>query len=262
MIVAPMGRDPSMPGPYPRCMKDQLRLLARAIKYRFKLDPAELSFLMSAVKPGMTALDLGAHKGAYAYWLARSVGPKGRVVCVEPQQRLAERLAEVMKPRKQVSVVWAAISDTTGTGTLSLRPDGSSHGASIAGFADGEVGDTVQVPTTTLADLMTSQGMSSLDFIKCDVEGHEGAVFAASMDVIRQHKPTILIECEDRHAQGEHGGVAGMVRLFEPEGYRIRFFMGGQLHALDDFDSTKHQNYGVGEYCNNFVLDVPGRQAR
>lgn len=257
MIVPPIARDPRAPEPYPRGMKDQFRLLARAFKYRFKLDPAELSFLVSAVKPGMTTLDLGAHKGAYAYWLAKSVGPKGRVVCVEPQQRLAERLTAVMKPRKQVSVVWAAISDTTGTGTLSLRPDGSSHGASISGFSDGEVGDTVQVPTTTLADLMTAQRMPSLEFIKCDVEGHEGAVFAASMEVIRTHKPTILIECEDRHAQGEHGGVAGMVRLFEPEGYRIRFFMGGQLHPLDAFDATKHQRYGVGEYCNNFVLDVP-----
>lgn len=239
-------------------MKDQLRLFARAIKYRYKLDPAELSYMLGAVRPGMTAIDLGAHKGAYAYWLARAVTGSGRVVCVEPQQVLAERLAEVMKPRRHVSVVWAAISDHTGTGTLSLRPDGSSHGASIAGFSDGNVGGTVQVPTTTLADLLENQGMASLDFIKCDVEGHEGAVFAASMDVIREHKPTILIECEDRHAQGEHGGVAGMVRLFEPEGYRIRFFMGGQLHPLDDFDATQHQNYGVGEYCNNFVLDVPG----
>ncbi|MGP1272245.1 MAG: FkbM family methyltransferase [Phycisphaerales bacterium] len=239
-------------------MKDQLRLLARAVKYRYKLDPAEISFLLGAVRPGMTALDLGAHKGAYAYWLARAVGSRGRVVCVEAQEGLARRLERVMRPRKQVSVVWTAISDHTGSGTLSLRPDGSSHGASIAGFADGEVGTTAQVPTTTLADLMSGQRLSTLDFIKCDVEGHEGAVFAASMDVIRQHRPTILLECEDRHAQGEHGGVTGMVRLFEPEGYRIRFFMGGTLHPLDAFDASRHQNYGVGEYCNNFVLDVPG----
>ncbi|MEM8758576.1 MAG: FkbM family methyltransferase, partial [Planctomycetota bacterium] len=147
-------------------MNQQLRLLARAIKYRYKLDPAEVSFLQSAVRPGMTAIDLGAHKGAYCYWLAKAVGGRGRVVAVEPQQGLAERLRVVMGTRKQVAVEWAAISSSTGTGELSLRPDGSSHGASIAGFADGEVGDTVEVPTITLRDLMRKHDLDSLDFIK------------------------------------------------------------------------------------------------
>ena len=233
----------------------ELRLLARAIKYRSKLDPAEIAFMLGVVKPGQTVLDLGAHKGAYAYWLAKAVGKTGRVICVEPQQRLAEALQQVMAKRPQVRVEWAAISDTTGTGTLSLRPDGSSHGASITGFADGEVGPTVEVPTTTLADLLDRHGTDRLDFIKCDVEGHEGAVFAAAVEVIERHQPTILVECEERHAQGPHGGVSGLVRLFEPMGYRIRFFHGGSLHPVGEFDASTHQTYGKGEYANNFVLE-------
>ena len=118
---------------------------------------------------------------------------------------------------------------------------------------------TTEVPTITLADLLKQQNVDRLDFIKCDVEGHEGAVFAASMDVIREHSPTVLIECEDRHASEDtpHGGVAGLVGLFEPLGYRIRFFKGGELRPLSEFDASVYQNYGVGEYCNNFVLDKP-----
>ncbi|MEO0629144.1 MAG: FkbM family methyltransferase, partial [Planctomycetota bacterium] len=172
---------------------------------------------------------------------------------------LAEKLTTVMAKRPQVSVTWSGISDTTGTGELSLRPDGSSHGASVAGFADGNVGATTDVPTITLAELLKQQNVDRLDFIKCDVEGHEGAVFAASMDVIREHSPTVLIECEDRHASEDtpHGGVAGLVGLFKPLGYRIRFFKGGELRPLSEFDASVHQDYGVGEYCNNFVLDNP-----
>lgn len=235
----------------------EIRLLARAIKYRHKLDPAEIAFMLGTVKPGQTVLDLGAHKGAYAYWLAKAVGRAGKIVCVEPQQRLAESLRLVMARRPQVGVEWAAISDTTGTGTLSLRPDGSSHGASITGFADGEVGPTVEVPTTTLADLLDHHGADRLDFIKCDVEGHEGAVFAAAGEVIERCRPTILVECEERHAHGPHAGVSGLVRLFEPMGYRIRFVYNGSLHPVSEFDAATHQNYGQGEYANNFVLD-PG----
>lgn len=240
-------------------MNQHLRLLARAWKYRRKLDPAEIRFVLDTVRPGARVIDLGAHKGAYTYWLARAAGKSGRIVAVEAQQNLARKLEAVMRSRPQVSVKWAAISDTTGTGTLSLRPDGSSHGASISGFSDGNVGATVPVPTITLADLMAEQKLDRLDFIKCDVEGHEGAVFHASKAVIEREKPTILLECEDRHAQGEFGGVAGLRRIFEPMGYRIRFFKGGRLLPMSEFDASRDQNYGTGEYCNNFVLDHPSK---
>lgn len=240
-------------------MNQHLRLLARAWKYRRKLDPAEVRFVLDTVKPGDRVIDLGSHKGAYTYWLAKAVGRSGRVVAVEPQKNLAERLGQLMEGSPNVGVKWAAISDTTGTGTLSLRPDGSSHGASINGFSDGNVGATVSVPTITLADLMIEQKLDRLDFIKCDVEGHEGAVFHASRAVIERERPTILLECEDRHAQGEHGGVAGLRRIFEPMGYRIRFFKGGTLLPMSEFDARRDQNYGHGEYCNNFVLDHPSK---
>jgi len=40
-------------------------------------------------------------------------------------------------------------------------------------------------------------------------------------------------------------------------GYRIRFFKGGKLIPFSEFDASRDQNYGTGEYCNNFVLDHP-----
>ena len=209
--------------------------------------------MLRTVTRGDTAIDLGAHKGAYTYWLARAVGREGRVVAVEAQEALAKRLEAVMARRPQVRVKWAAISDSTGTGQLSLRPDGSSHGASIAGFPDGRVGATVPTPTITLADLVAEMGLTRLDFIKCDVEGHERTVFRAGAEVIERLRPTILVECEDRHAEGG-GGVAELAAIFEPMRYRIRFFSAGKLTPLAEFDADRHQVYGEGEYCNNFWL--------
>ena len=238
-------------------MKQRIRLLARALKYRYKLDPAEVRFLLDTVKPGDSVMDLGAHKGAYTYWIAKAAGTSGKVVAVEPQRNLADKLVRLMEAKPNIEVRWAAMSDSTGTGTLSLRLDGSSHGASINGFPDGEIGNTVEVPTITLADLMVEQKMDRLDFIKCDVEGYEGEVFAASTETITKYRPTILIEWDERLAKGEFGGIAGMRKIFEPLNYRMRFFRGGELRPLSAFDADKHQNYGHGEYCNNFVLDDP-----
>jgi FkbM family methyltransferase len=234
-------------------MKGQLRLLARAIKYRYKLDPAEIRWMLRTVRAGWCALDLGAHKGAYAYWLARAVGRHGRVVCVEAQQHLAEHLAGIMRNRPQVFVKWAAASDATGLATLSLRADGSSHGASVAGFADGRVGKAVRVPAVTIADLIEEFALPSIDFIKCDVEGHERAVFAAARHIVDEYRPIVLVECEERHTR-DGGAVRELADIFTPLRYDIRFFCAGRLLPLAEFDPERHQRYGRGEYCNNFLV--------
>ena len=166
-----------------------------------------------------------------------------------------------MASRAQISVEWAAITTSSGHGTLSLRPDGSSHGASIAGFPDGNEGATLQVPTVSLDDLVMRHGLVRLDFIKCDVEGHEGPSFAAGMTTIRRFRPVILVECEARNERCQHSGVKGLARLFEPEGYRIRYFKGGSLRPLSEFDAARDQTYGQGEFCNNFLLDHPDHPA-
>ncbi|MFH1844564.1 MAG: methyltransferase domain-containing protein [bacterium] len=51
------------------------------------------SILAPHVKPGMTVLDLGCAMGFFTLPLARLVGPRGRVVGVDVQERMIETLA-------------------------------------------------------------------------------------------------------------------------------------------------------------------------
>lgn len=44
----------------------------------------ELTFLRQWLKPGMTAIDIGANLGVYALPMARLVGPRGHVFAYEP----------------------------------------------------------------------------------------------------------------------------------------------------------------------------------
>ena len=238
-------------------MIDQLRLHARAFKYRRKLDPGPIAALLRTVRPGDRCLDLGAHKGAYTHWLAKATGPRGRVVALEPQPDLADRLQKVMSGRPWVRVRWAGVSDTTGMGRLDIRGAGASHGASLTGL-EGDVARTIDVPTITIADVMAEERLSGVDFVKIDVEGHELATLGAAEAVLREHRPTVLCECEARHHGGDADSVEELRRLFEPMGYRVTFFVGRELRPVDEFDASVHQNYGVGAYCNNFWLEPSG----
>lgn len=65
------------------------RLLASPLRRLFE-DPRAL--LAPHVRPGMTVLDLGCAMGFFSLPLARMVGPTGRVVCVDLQERMLEGL--------------------------------------------------------------------------------------------------------------------------------------------------------------------------
>lgn len=52
-------------------MIQKLRLIQRAHRYRTRHDPAELEAIHAALKPGCSVLDIGAHKGAYTYWMSK-----------------------------------------------------------------------------------------------------------------------------------------------------------------------------------------------
>ena len=64
-------------------------LLASPLR-KLRHDPRRI--LSPWVAPGMTALDVGPAMGFFSLPLAERVGPRGRVVCVDVQQAMLDRL--------------------------------------------------------------------------------------------------------------------------------------------------------------------------
>lgn len=232
-------------------MIDRLSLWWRARRYRYKLDPAEVSAVIERTPAGGTAIDLGTHKGAYTYWLSRAVGPSGRVISVEPQPDLAKRLSALFPAgRGNVSVHWCAVCATSGELTLSVPGTGSSPGASI--YDKGASARTFKVPGLSLADLVAHHKLTRLDFIKCDTEGAELEIFTAGAAVLQRFRPTLLVECENRHGSPNH--VDQFLALFASLNYDASFFFGGQLLPASQFVASTHQVPGVKPYGNNWLL--------
>src|SRR5881394_3664503 len=99
---------------------DTAHFLARCMRYRFHTEKLEIKTLMQLDLTGATALDIGANKGIYCFWMLRAVGRSGRVVAFEPQPEMAETIRQ-----KQARFDWAnleiinvALSDTEGKSNL------------------------------------------------------------------------------------------------------------------------------------------------
>ncbi|HXA79884.1 MAG TPA: FkbM family methyltransferase [Opitutaceae bacterium] len=229
------------------------RLIYRAHRYRWKLDPAEIKFVRAHAKPATMAIDIGAHKGGYAYWMTRAVGPQGRVIAFEPQPELAARLRCSFQHRSNVTIENMGLSNQCGQLTLNVPGTGPSPGASFETTevtADATRKITVEVSTL---DARLTPPHPRVSFIKCDVEGHELSVFMGAERTLREERPALLFECEQRH----HGqrDIAEVFNYLGGLGYRGFFFLGNALRPLAEFNPAQHQNpQSPGSYCNNFAF--------
>lgn len=235
---------------------DALRMLYRAWRYRWKLDRAEIAFVRRCLAPGDTAVDIGAHKGAYAYWMHRAVTPGGRVVCFEPQPALAAYLGRMKAALRleRLEVEPLALSSRAGTMTLTVPGGGTSPSGTLeAGLVAGEHA-AYPVRVTTLDEHLGPEAPVRL--IKCDVEGHELEVFRGAERLLRARRPILMFECEARHHTRDT--PAEVFAYLAGLGYAGRFFTREGLQPLAAFDPARHGDPASPQYANNFAFEVAG----
>jgi FkbM family methyltransferase len=236
------------------------RFLYRALRARYRDERAEIASLRAAIRPGETAVDVGAHKGSYLPWLSRVARP-GKVVAFEPQPVLADYLRRACRGAGLDNVVVEAKGVSERGGVLTLRVPGgraSSPGASFEpAVASVSAGRDVAVPVVALDEYFRGSS-ARIAAIKVDVEGHELSVLRGAEELLREDSPLLVVECEERH-RGE-GGVREVLRFLEGRGYGGSFVQRGRLVPLRDFDPAIHQRragerfWDAPGYCNNFVL--------
>jgi FkbM family methyltransferase len=248
-------------------MRTRLRYLYRAYRYRWRVDPAELKFVCSRLRPGQVAVDVGCHKGAYTYWMRRRVGATGTVLAFEPQPRQVEYLRQVFAAMRyrNVTLVPKGLSDAPGRLPLFI-PSGAglTHAASfVPERAGGRAGETLEVEVTTLNACFADRPRGP-DLVKIDVEGHELAVLAGGRHTLEVCRPALLVECEARHRPD--GDVRPVFELLKSLGYEGSFFLAGRRRPLAELDPAVHQRLDPATgrptpgYVNNFAFTHPARK--
>lgn len=243
-------------------MSLKLKYWYRALRYRWRDDPAELRFLCQHLSRGQVAVDLGSYKGAYTYWMRRRVGPAGCVFAFEPQSEQIKYLRAAFSAMRydNVELVPMAASDTCSERSLYVPTGlGKSHGASLEHLMPGHtLSSAYAVETTTLDSFFENQPHGP-HFLKIDVEGHELAVLNGARKVLENSRPIILLECEGRHrADGDVWPVLNLLRSLD---YDCSFFLGRRQIPLAEFDPVVHQQLDESHpvflpdnYVNNFAF--------
>ncbi len=235
---------------------DRWKWIYRAWRYRLRLEPSSVRFLLDHLQPGDVAIDIGAHKGAMTHWMRRSVGPNGTVYAFEPQPALAGRLQRMASVHlgDNVIVENQCLSSSCGQATLHVPGGGPSPSASLEPLSQPmSTDDDYSVSVTTLDDYFCRRTVKRVRLIKCDVEGHELEVFRGGQNLLSVHQPHLLFECEVRHRSS--GSVDEVFSYLADLGYEgVALSHEGPI-GIDDFDAARHQaDPKSRNYVNNFAF--------
>ena len=226
---------------------ERLHVMHRCWRYRLVSEAESLRFLLKQNLRGTTALDIGANRGVYCYWLAKQVGPMGRVIAFEPQPEMAEYIEDLKGSfgLSNLSIENIGLSNVTGSSNL-IRGHVGDGGAMLTenSVTDHEVLSTIPTEIDTLDNRLSDRRLPPVSFIKCDVEGHELRVFEGAVDTITRYRPTLLFECHNAHC--EEGSLFSFLRNL---GYDGIFFDGLRPVHYADFATVpypgmaNHRNY-------------------
>ena len=210
---------------------DGASYIGRFLDYRGIFEEAIIGKLASVLQPGATFVDIGANIGLHSLVAAHKVGPTGRVLAVEPQRSVYERLEAniTLNNFAQIHAVNLAVGVTEselplyqlsesndGLATLSLAPGEHSSGA-----------ETVRVePLDKL--LQREFGEVPIQAIKVDVEGAELDVLRSAAATFHKSPPRhVFVECIEHHLNRFSATSGMLIRWLEEAGFEVRGLKAG-----------------------------------
>lgn len=179
-------------------------------------DPRELELLSDRLRPGFIFIDVGANVGAYSLFVASRAGPSARILAIEPQPRIFDRLIQNIRLNAfaNIKAIDCALADKPGD--LTLFVDGRNSGESSVKIVAAGNASPIRVTARTLLDVALEEGFPRIDAAKLDVEGAEDLVLGPFLAEApeRLHPALLVIENGDGRWQADLPG------LLRGSGYR------------------------------------------
>jgi FkbM family methyltransferase len=169
--------------------------VGRAAFYVGDLDRKLSWICRQLIRPGDTALDIGANIGIVTVGMAKLVGKSGRVHSFEPNPHVVKRLSNAVERNglSQVTVHPLALGSKPGELELHIPPDNAGAGSFVRNRGRPHC-EVTRVRVERLSSIIEPQ---PIRLIKIDVEGFEAEVFRGADALLKSHPGAILFELND-----------------------------------------------------------------
>lgn len=250
--------------PEPLLQAIKVRHYARTVRSFAREDEPDLLVVEHLVERGAVAVDVGANIGVYTRALSEMAGDTGRVISIEPIPQTYKILTRNVRTlgAANVETLHAAVSDRSSRVVMEVpryETGGEAYyQAHIVPDPDGPAEASgnrrVSVRSVTLDHVLEWAGR--VDFIKCDVEGHELACVVGAAATIRRAGPAWLIEVSD-DPDREGSASERLFGVLRAEGYEPWFFDSARLQRREPGDHSTNYFFLRQEHLDRLERRAP-----
>jgi FkbM family methyltransferase len=200
-------------------------------------------------------IDVGSNKGIFIHAASKQISPNN-IFAFEPNPILYNKLKAVFN---KVNLFQIALSSEVGKAILSIPFTNKQADDSLAFVNEKEINENAfnfDVELNTIDNVFANVPIKKIALIKIDVEGNEMKVLEGAAATIVKHRPTLIVEIEQRHHQ------PAINKLIEDITTKLSytcFYYSAQKNKIIAFDGTtfeeqKLSDFGTFNYVNNFIF--------
>jgi FkbM family methyltransferase len=174
----------------------------------------------AGLQPGDMVFDVGGHVGYYTILMAKLIGPTGRLITFEPQQKLveAQRKSLALNEIHWATVMNMAVSDRTGTLKL-YQPEDTGRTGAATGHIQAK--NVFSIKAVSLDEFAAAEMSKTPRLIKMDIEGGEWLALKGMRLLLSDSKPILLVEMHPQQIVALGGNQMDMIDTLSSHGYRV-----------------------------------------
>jgi len=160
------------------------------------------------IKEGDTVIDVGANIGEFSLIASKKVGPKGKIISIEPLKQAAVWLEKnyLLNGFSNYEILEKAMGSKTGNMILYKESVSSETGVLDPEILEKEMVSSGEIKVDTIDNTISSRNIGTVEMLKIDVEGHEYEVLCGCKDSFKEKKIKKII-CEIHSSYLEKKGV-------------------------------------------------------
>lgn len=193
----------------------------------------------AVLRPGDTAIDVGAHVGRHAIPMAQAVAPTGTVYAIEPLPKCNHFLKHTIKTeyrnlQDRIQVLDYAIGDYERQTEFIVAVDALAYSGLQPRTYDVPTKlERIKIQVRTLDSLFLN--LPALQYIKVDAEGGEYHIFKGAERCLDKFRPLVTFEFGLNTLAEYHITPADMAEIWFSRNYKIYDVNGRQLETREQF---------------------------